>query len=174
MVVDVYGGPTIQLIRNAWGADDWLDERLVQEGFVIWSMDGRGSFGRGHAFETAIFKNMGAIELADQLAGVEYLKKLPFVDPNRFGIHGWSYGGYMTLYTLTHAPDAFKCGVAGAPVVDWKFYDTIYTERYMRTPKDNPEGYITSSPLAAAGNLKARTCCSFTAPATTTSTCRIR
>ncbi len=156
VVVDVYGGPTIQLIRNAWGADDWLDRRLVQEGFVIWSMDGRGSFGRGHAFETAIFKNMGAKELADQLAGVEYVKKFPFVDPARFGIHGWSYGGYMTLYTLTHAPDAFKCGEAGAPVTDWKFYDSIYTERYMRTPKDNPEGYITSSPLAAAGNLKAK------------------
>ena len=156
VIVDVYGGPTIQLVRNAWGTDDWLDTRLAQEGYVVWKLDNRGSFGRGHAWEKTIFKNMGTKELADQLAGVEYLKKLPFVDAERFGVHGWSYGGYMTLYILTHAPDAFKCGAAGAPVTDWKFYDTIYTERYMRTPMENPNGYVTSSPLAAAGKLTSK------------------
>ncbi len=156
VIVNVYGGPSIQLVRNTWGSGDWLGQRMAQEGYITWMMDNRGSFGRGHAWETAVYKNMGAKELSDQLAGVEYLKKLPYVDSTRFGIHGWSYGGYMTLYALTHAPDVFKCGEAGAPVTDWKFYDTIYTERYMQTPKENPEGYVTSSPLAAAGKLKAK------------------
>ncbi len=156
VIVDVYGGPSIQLVRNAWGTDDWLDQRLAQEGYVVWKLDNRGSFGRGHAWEKAIFKNMGAKELADQLVGIEYLKKLPFVDAERVGLHGWSYGGYMTLFMLTHEPNAFKCGAAGAPVTDWKFYDTIYTERYMRTPTENPDGYLSSSPLAAAGKLTAK------------------
>ncbi|PYV26815.1 MAG: S9 family peptidase, partial [Acidobacteria bacterium] len=92
----------------------------------------------------------------DQLAGVQYLKSLPFVDPARLGIWGWSYGGYMTLYALTHAPDVFKCGAAGGPVTDWKFYDSIYTERYMRTPQENPVGYKASSPLEAASRLRAK------------------
>ena len=156
VIVNVYGGPSIQLIRNAWGVDDWLDKSLATEGFIIWKMDNRGSAGRGHAWETAIYKNMGARELADQKAGLDYLKKLPYVDASRIGVHGWSYGGYMTLYMLTHAPDMFKCGAAGAPVTDWKFYDTIYTERYMSTPAENPKGYLSSSPLAAAGNLTAK------------------
>ena len=98
---------------------------------------------------------MGRQELKDQLAGVAYLKSLSYVDPNRMGVWGWSYGGYMTLYTLTHAPGVFKCGAAGGPVTDWKFYDSIYTERYMRTPSVNPEGYRKSSPLDAAGDLRA-------------------
>lgn len=156
VIVDVYGGPGIQLVRNAWGVDDWLDQRLAMEGFVIWKMDNRGSFGRGHDWEKAIFKNMGASELSDQLAGVDYLKKLPFVDPERIGVHGWSYGGYMTLYMLTHSPETFKCGASGAPVTDWKFYDSIYTERYMRTPNENPKGYAAASPLLAAGDLTAK------------------
>ena len=118
-------------------------------------MDNRGSTGRGHAFETPIYKDMGRAELEDQLAGVDYLKSLPYVDPQRLGIWGWSYGGYMTLYVLTHAPAVFKAGVAGAPVTDWTFYDSIYTERYMGQPKDNPKGYETSSPLKKAGELKA-------------------
>ena len=99
---------------------------------------------------------MGKHELEDQLVGVNYLKSLPYVDGSRIGIRGWSYGGYMTLYALTHAPDVFKCGSAGAPVTDWKFYDSIYTERYMRMPAEDPEGYRSSSPLEAAANLKAK------------------
>jgi dipeptidyl-peptidase-4 len=156
VIVYVYGGPHAQVVRNHWPAVQPGLQLLAQAGFLIWSLDNRGSWGRGHDWEKRIFRNLGTNELADQLAGIAYLKTLPFVDTNRFGIYGWSYGGYMTLYALTHAPDVFKCGVAGAPVTDWKFYDTIYTERYMRTPQENPAGYKTSSPLAAASRLKAR------------------
>lgn len=156
VIVYVYGGPHFQMIRNQWGTTSWLDQLFAEHGFLVWSLDNRGSWGRGHAFETVVFKNLGKHELQDQLAGVNYLKSLPYVDPNRMGIWGWSYGGYMTLYTLTHAPDIFKCGVAGAPVTDWHFYDSIYTERYMRTPQENPSGYEESSPVKAAGNLKAK------------------
>jgi dipeptidyl-peptidase-4 len=133
-----------------------MDHLLAQEGFLIWSLDNRGSWGRGHAWETPIFKNLGRKELEDQLIGLSYLKSFSFVDSSRLGIWGWSYGGYLTLYALTHAPDVFKCGVAGAPVTDWKFYDTIYTERYMRTPGENPEGYKSSSPLEGAGALQTK------------------
>ena len=155
VIVYVYGGPHAQVIQNRWGETTLMDHLFAQEGFLVWSLDNRGSWGRGHAWESTIFKDMGRRELADQLAGVSYLKSLPFVDGNRLGIWGWSYGGYMTLYTLTHAPDVFKCGAAGGPVTDWKFYDSIYTERYMRTPQENPIGYKDSSPLEAADKLKA-------------------
>lgn len=156
VIVYVYGGPHVQLIQNRWGGTPLLDHLFAQHGFLVWSLDNRGSWGRGHAWESTIFKDMGRHELADQLAGVSYLKSLPYVDGNRLGIWGWSYGGYMTLYTLTHAPDVFKCGAAGGPVTDWKYYDSIYTERYMRTPEENPEGYKDASPLEAADKLKAK------------------
>jgi dipeptidyl-peptidase-4 len=156
VVVHVYGGPHAQLVLNQWPPVSLRHQLLAQEGFLIWSLDNRGSWGRGHAWETAIYKNLGTNELSDQLAGVAYLKALPFVDANRVGVWGWSYGGYMTLYSLTHAPEVFKAGVAGAPVTDWKYYDTIYTERYMGTPQENPAGYKSSSPLAAAGKLQAK------------------
>ena len=155
-IVDVYGGPKLQLVQKRWDASSLYDQLLAQNGFLVWSLDNRGSWGRGHAWESVIFENMGKHELEDQLTGVEYLKSLPYVDGSRIGIRGWSYGGYMTLYALTHAPEVFKCGSAGAPVTDWKFYDSIYTERYMRTPSENPEGYKSSSPLEAAANLKAQ------------------
>ena len=156
VIVVVYGGPHAQVVQNRWGMTTLLDHLFAQEGFLVWSLDNRGSAGRGHAWESTIFKNMGRRELEDQLAGVTYLKSLAYVDSNRLGIWGWSYGGYMTLYALTHAPEVFKCGAAGGPVTDWKFYDSIYTERYMQTPRENPEGYKTSSPLEAADKLKAR------------------
>jgi dipeptidyl-peptidase-4 len=156
VIVYVYGGPHAQVVRNVSGQVSTRNQLLAEHGFLVWSLDNRGSWGRGHAWESTIFKNCGTNELLDQLDGLAYLRKLPFVDTNRFGVWGWSYGGYMTLYALTHAPDAFRCGVAGAPVTDWKFYDTIYTERYMSTPKENPSGYKTSSPLAAADRLKSR------------------
>ncbi len=155
VIISVYGGPHAQVIQNHWGETGFMDHLFAREGFLVWSLDNRGSWGRGHAWESAIFKDLGRHELADQLAGVAYLKSLPYVDGNRLGIWGWSYGGYMTLYALTHAPDVFKCGLAGGPVTDWKFYDSIYTERYMRTPQENVDGYKSSSPLEAAGNLKA-------------------
>ncbi len=156
VIVDVYGGPSIQVVRNEWGTTSPLDQLFSEHGFLIWQLDNRGSWGRGHAFETVIFKDMGKHELRDQLAGIRYLKSLPYVDPSRIGITGWSYGGYMTLYSITHAPDVFKCAVAGAPVTDWHYYDTIYTERYMRTPGENPAGYDDSSDVKAAGHLRAK------------------
>ena len=152
VVVSVYGGPHAQEVRNAFAAPN-LDALLASKGILVWSMDNRGSWGRGHAFETAVLKNLGTLELADQLEGIAELKKRPYVDGSRIGIHGWSYGGYMTLFAGTHAGDLFACAVAGAPVTDWKLYDSIYTERYMKLPKENAEGYKTSSPLLAAGKL---------------------
>jgi dipeptidyl-peptidase-4 len=156
VIVDVYGGPHVQLVQKHWENSGLFDQLLAQDGFLVWTLDGRGSWGRGHAWESVIFKDMGKHELDDQLAGVEYLGSLPYVDGGRIGIRGWSYGGYMTLYALTHAPEVFKCGAAGAPVTAWKFYDSIYTERYMRMPSENPEGYKSASPLNAAANLKAK------------------
>ena len=155
VIVFVYGGPHSQVVRDAWGATALLDHLLASRGFLVWSLDNRGSFGRGHAWETPIFHDMGKRELADQLAGVRHVKTLPFVDGARIGIWGWSYGGYLTLFSLTRAPDVWKCGIAGAPVTHWKFYDTIYTERYMGTPQENPEGYESSAPLARAKDLAA-------------------
>ncbi len=155
VIVYVYGGPHEQLVQNRWDPHILYDQLLAENGFLVWTLDNRGSWGRGHAWESVIFENLGKHELEDQLTGVEYLKSLAYVDGSRLGIWGWSYGGYMTLYALTHAPEVFKCGAAAAPVTDWKFYDSIYTERYMRTPGENPVGYKSASPLEAAANLKA-------------------
>ncbi len=154
-IVFVYGGPHAQEVQNRWSAASGLDHILASKGFLVWTMDNRGSWGRGHAFETPLLGNMGAQELKDQLEGVAELTKKPFVDRARLGIWGWSYGGYMTLFAVTHT-ETFKCALAGAPVTDWKLYDSIYTERYMKRPKDNPEGYKASSPLEAAKNLSAK------------------
>ena len=132
VLIYVYGGPHVQLVRNIWGGAGYLwHEILAEKGYIIFSLDNRGSWGRGHKFETQIYHHMGKIELQDQLAGVKYLKSLGYVDPARIGITGGSYGGYMTLEALFNAPDVFKAGVADAPVTDWKLYDTIYTERYI-------------------------------------------
>jgi dipeptidyl-peptidase-4 len=155
VVVSVYGGPEVQRVTNAWEHVSPFDEVLASRGFLVWTLDNRGAAGRGQAFEESVFHDLGHRELEDQLAGVEHLKSLPYVDPARLGIFGWSYGGYMTLYAVTHAPKVFASAVAGAPVTDWKHYDTIYTERYMGTPESNPKGYETSSPLAKAADLEA-------------------
>src|SRR5205823_14901270 len=104
---------------------------LAQAGILVWRLDSRGTWGRGHAFEIGIDRRLGVLELEDQLTGVAYLKGLPYVDGERVGICGWSYGGYLALYALTKSPEVWRCGVAGAPVTDWKLYDSIYTERYM-------------------------------------------
>lgn len=156
VIVYVYGGPHAQVVRDAWGATPLLDHLLASKGYLVWSLDNRGSWGRGHGWETPLLRETGKHELADQLAGVRYLRSLSYVDPARLGLWGWSYGGYMTLYALTNAPDVWKCGVSGAPVTHWKFYDTIYTERYMGTPEDNPKGYEASAPLSKAKDLKAK------------------
>jgi dipeptidyl-peptidase-4 len=148
VLVYVYGGPGIQQVRDQWDASDylWL-QMMAQNGYIVFTLDNRGSFQRGHAFETPIYHHFGKIELEDQLAGVKFLKSLPYVDGLRIGITGWSYGGTMTLIAMFNAPDVFKAGVSVAPVTDWRLYDTAYTERYMGLPQDNPEGYDDSSPV---------------------------
>jgi dipeptidyl-peptidase-4 len=154
-IVMVYGGPGAQSVRNSWSGATW-DQALAQRGFVIWQMDNRGSKGRGHAFEAPIYHRMGKTELADQLEGIHYLTTQGFVDSARIGIYGWSYGGYMTLYSLLNAPDVFRAGIAGAPVTNWRNYDTIYTERYLGLPADNAEGYRDSSAAEYADKLKTK------------------
>lgn len=155
VLINVYGGPHAQLVRNSWGGINFLwHELMAEKGYIIFTVDNRGSYGRGHVFETSVYHNFGHIELQDQLAGVRWLKSQSFVDPSRIGIWGWSYGGYMTLYSILNAPDVFKAAVSVAPVTDWKLYDTIYTERYMGTPQENPEGYKKSSPVTYASHLQ--------------------
>ncbi|MGH9729342.1 MAG: DPP IV N-terminal domain-containing protein [Candidatus Acidiferrales bacterium] len=155
VLINVYGGPHAQEVRNAWGGVDFLwHELMAEKGYIIFTVDNRGSYGRGHLFETPLYHNFGKIELQDQLAGVRWLKSQSFVDPSRIGIWGWSYGGYMTLYSILNVPGVFKAAVSVAPVTDWKLYDTIYTERYMGTPQENPEGYKNSSPVTYASHLQ--------------------
>ena len=153
VVVYVYGGPHAQVAGDRWGTTSLLDHVMAGRGFLVWAMDGRGSGGRGVAFESAILKRLGEVELADQLEGVAQLKKLPFVDGTRLGLSGWSYGGTLTLVAATRAPELFKAAVAGAPVTHWKYYDSIYTERYMKLPKENPEAYESTAPLTHAARL---------------------
>jgi dipeptidyl-peptidase-4 len=154
-IVMVYGGPDAQFVLNRYTPHlQW--QHLADRGFVVFQLDNRGSAGRGHAFETPISRHLGDVELEDQLAGVAYLKSLPFVDGDRLGIYGHSYGGYMTLVAMLRAPDQFKVGVAGSPVTDWRLYDTGYTERFMGTPADNKEGYDLSDGAAGAKNLKGK------------------
>jgi len=155
VIVMVYGGPGVQAVHDAWSGAGF-DQVLAQKGYLVWQLDNRGSSGRGHAWESGIYHETGAHELNDQLDGIRYLGTLGFADMTRVGIHGWSYGGYMTLYALANAPGVFKAGIAGAPVTDWRNYDSIYTERYMGLPEENPEGYKRSSPLTKAGQINAR------------------
>jgi dipeptidyl-peptidase 4 len=156
VVVMIYGGPGVgQAVRNSWPGLGW-EQVLAHRGYVIWQLDNRGTFGRGHAFEAPIYHEMGKTELADQRAGIAKLIGMGFADEARIGIFGWSYGGYMTLYSLLHAPEVFKAGIAGAPVTDWHNYDTISTERYMGLPGENKEGYTKSSNVLAAEHLKAK------------------
>src|SRR6267378_1669579 len=157
VLVYTYGGPHAQVARNAWGGANFLwHELMAQKGYIIFSLDNRGSAGRGHAFETPLHFRMGAQELSDQRDGAQYLKSLSYVDANRIGIWGWSYGGHMTLHAMFEAGDDFKVGFAGGPVTDWRYYDTIYTERYLGLPQRNEKGYQDSSPVKYAGQLKGR------------------
>ena len=151
VLVEVYGGPGVQRVANAWGS--LFHQYLVQHGYIVFQLDNRGSGLRGERFEASLGLRMGDIEVQDQVRGVEFLRGLPFVDGKRIGIYGWSYGGYMTLMSLMKAPDAFVAGVAGAPVTDWALYDTHYTERYLSTPALNADGYRTSNVLEYADRL---------------------
>src|SRR5690606_4292033 len=142
-VVFVYGGPAAQTVLDAWPtrADALFNQYLAQQGYVVFTLDNRGTPRRGRAFGGALHGRQGTVEVADQRRGVEWLRNQPWVDGDRIGVHGWSNGGYMTLMLLAQAPDDFRCGVAGAPVADWALYDTHYTERYMGLPDGNPDGY---------------------------------
>ena len=156
VLFDVYGGPARQRVVNAWG--NLFHQYLAQHGYIVFTLDNRGSGQRGTKFETALLGpaggKLGAVEVQDQVRGVEYLRTLPFVDGQRIGIFGWSYGGYLALMCLMQAPDAFAAGVAGAPVTDWSLYDTHYTERYLSTPQLNAAGYAASNVLNHAADLR--------------------
>jgi dipeptidyl-peptidase 4 len=159
VVIHWYGGPTLQLVSNRYGTTNIFnhierDVLYTQAGFIVWRLDNRGSLGRGHAFETPIAGELGPAALDDQLAGAEYLKSLPYVDSNRIGTDGKSFGGFLTLYALTHRPDLFRCGVAGSGPTDWRDYDSIYTERYMGTPENNPDGYAAANIVTRAAQFK--------------------
>ncbi|HUG04719.1 MAG TPA: S9 family peptidase [Steroidobacteraceae bacterium] len=157
-VLLVYGGPTVQTVMRRWGErrGSQTVQLLTQRGYVVFAIDNRGSGGRGQKFTEALYRRLGGVEVEDQLRGVAWLKEQPFVDPARVGVYGWSYGGYMTLMLLGQSPGTFKAGIAGAPVTDYRLYDTHYTERYLGTPQENPEGYRLSNVLTYAGEIRDR------------------
>lgn len=155
VIVYLYNGPHAQLVTNAFPASGnlWY-EFMAQKGYIVFTMDGRGSSNRGLKFEQAVFRHLGDVEMRDQLKGVEYLKSLPYVNADKLGIHGWSFGGFMTTSFMLKHPEVFKVGVAGGPVIDWKMYEIMYTERYMDSPQNNPEGYKQANLLDKVQNLK--------------------
>ena len=157
VIIYVYGGPHSQLITDSWlGGSGLFLNYLADLGFVVFTLDNRGTSYRGRDFEQAIFRNLGIKEVTDQMTGVNYLKTLPFVDSTRIGINGWSYGGFMTISMLLKYPGTFKAAVCGGPVIDWKYYEVMYGERYMDTPQSNPEGYKNACLLNYVKNLKGK------------------
>ena len=156
-IVYVYGGPHAHNVDASWhwASRSW-ETYMAQKGYVLFILDNRGSENRGKEFEQVTFRHLGQEEMKDQMKGVEFLKSLPYVDADRLGVHGWSFGGFMTISLMTNYPDVFKVGVAGGPVIDWKWYEVMYGERYMDTPETNPEGYEQTSLINKAANLKGR------------------
>ena len=156
-VVYVYGGPHAHNVDASWhyASRSW-ETYMAQKGYIVFILDNRGSENRGRDFEQATWHQLGQVEMQDQMTGVEYLKKQSYVDMNRLGVHGWSFGGFMTISLMLNYPDVFKVAVAGGPVIDWKWYEVMYGERYMGTPQDNPEGYAKSSLISKAKNLKGK------------------
>ena len=156
-IVYVYGGPHAHNVDARWhySSRSW-ETYMAQNGYLLFILDNRGSENRGKAFEQATFRQLGQEEMKDQMKGVEYLKSLPYVDADRIGVHGWSFGGFMTISLMTNYPDVFKVGVAGGPVIDWHWYEVMYGERYMDTPQTNPEGYKKTSLLYKAKDLKGK------------------
>jgi dipeptidyl-peptidase 4 len=158
-IVYVYNGPHVQMVTNTWlgGADLWM-HRLAQEGFVVFSVDGHGSANRGFAFVSAVHRRLGQLEMEDQMQGLSYLRNQTYIDSTRIGVYGWSYGGFMatSLMSRPEARGMFKCGVAGGPVTDWRMYEVMYTERYMDTPQENPEGYAKNNLFNYIDRLKGR------------------
>ena len=156
-IIYVYGGPHAHNVDARWNYSSrgW-ETYMAEKGYLLFILDNRGSENRGKAFEQATFRQLGQIEMQDQMKGVEYLKSLPYVDADKIGVHGWSFGGFMTISLMTNYPDVFKVGVAGGPVIDWHWYEVMYGERYMDTPQTNPEGYKKTSLLYQAKNLKGK------------------
>ena len=156
-IIYVYGGPGVRNVEARWHywSRGW-ETYMAQKGYLLFILDNRGSSARGLAFEQATFHHLGVEEAKDQMKGVEYLTSLPYVDKDRMGVHGWSFGGFMTTTLITSHPEVFKVGVAGGPVIDWKWYEVMYGERYMGTPQNNPKGYAESSLLSKAKNLKGK------------------
>ena len=155
--VYVYGGPHSQMITKSWtGGAGFFLNYMAQQGYVVFTLDNRGSANRGKEFESIIHRQLGETEMADQMAGIRYLKTLGYVDGDKIGVNGWSYGGFMTINLMVRNPGVFKTACAGGPVIDWKFYEVMYGERYMDTPLKNPDGYTKSSLLNYAGNLEGK------------------
>ena len=155
--VYVYGGPHTQMITRSWtGGAGFFLNYMAQQGYVVFTLDNRGSDNRGFEFESIIHRQLGETEMADQMAGIRYLKTLSFVNPDRIGVNGWSYGGFMTINLMLRNPGVFRTACAGGPVIDWKWYEVMYGERYMDTPMKNPEGYRKSSLLSHIGNLEGK------------------
>jgi dipeptidyl-peptidase-4 len=155
VVVYVYGGPHAQLVQNTWlGAGGFFPYVLANKGYIVFTLDNRGSANRGFEFESAVFRQLGQLEMKDQMNGIEYLKSLNYVDSNRIGVYGWSFGGFMSTSLMTNYNETFKVGVAGGPVIDWKYYEAMYGERYMDTPQDNESGYELTNLLNKVDNLK--------------------
>ncbi|MFQ3666044.1 MAG: prolyl oligopeptidase family serine peptidase, partial [Sphingomonadaceae bacterium] len=148
---EVYGGPGVQRVRRAWGS--LLHQHLVRRGWVVFALDNRGSSNRGVAFEAPLYRALGGVEVEDQLRGLAFVKSQPFVDPDRVAVYGWSYGGYMVQRLMTKAPEAFAAGVSGAPVTDWRLYDTHYTERYLGNPAHDDGPYRASDVVPDAAAL---------------------
>ena len=157
VVLYVYGGPHSQMVQNTWLGQVRMWEMLMaQKGYIVYVQDNRGTQNRGAEYEKAIHRHCGRNEMADQMEGINMLKSLPFVDPNRIGVHGWSYGGFMTISLMTNHPETFKVGVAGGPVIDWKWYEIMYGERYMETEATNPNGFAQTSLINKAKDLKGK------------------
>jgi len=156
VLIYVYGGPHAQLVTDSWmgGASLWMHYLASEKDYLVFTVDNRGSAHRGFAFESSIHRNQGEVAMEDQMTGVEYLRTLDFVDADRLAIHGWSYGGFMTISMLLHHPEVFTAGVAGGPVTDWKYYEVMYGERYMDTPQENLEGYEKTKVHNYIKNLK--------------------
>jgi dipeptidyl-peptidase-4 len=156
VIVYWYGGPHAQMILNSWngGAGDYWFRYMAQRGFIVFTVDTRGSDNRGKAFEQALFRKHGDAQMEDLMTALKYLEAQSYVDKNRMGLFGWSYGGFMTTDFVLNHPGVFKAAVAGGPVMNWKYYEIMYGERYMDTPQENPEGYEATDLIKQAGKLK--------------------
>ncbi|MFV0531237.1 MAG: S9 family peptidase [Flavobacteriales bacterium] len=151
----VYGGPGSQTVMNSWGWNNYFwFQQLAQQGYIVVSVDNRGTGGKGRDFKKITYKELGKYEIEDQILAARYLQKLPYVDADRMGMFGWSFGGYMTSLAMTKGAGVFKTGIAVAPVTNWRFYDSVYTERFMQTPQENPNGYDLNSPINHVEKLK--------------------